>query len=229
MKIKDTDTCYICGRKACSSEHAPARSFFPKGMRDNLIQVPSCAEHNESTSKDDEYVRFIISSHFRNNDTGKSHSIDKGVKTLMHSPALTKYLSENKLDATIINRDYSKSKSVAIQIDRSRFDNEIRKIAYTLYYHKYGKRWSRELNIGTYELFDSSGNVDELGALILEYKRVQDQIGGVEYEGENQEVFKYAFVDCGSTEDLVLQMIFYQGFEIWVFPVIGSTDPKIDK
>lgn len=71
MKIKPTDTCYICGKQACSSEHAPARSFFPKSMRTNLIQVPSCEEHNESTSKDDEYVRLIISSHFRNNETGK--------------------------------------------------------------------------------------------------------------------------------------------------------------
>lgn len=54
MKITDEMMCYYCGKKAVSSEHVPPRCFFPKDKRENLIQVPACEEHNESTSKDDE-------------------------------------------------------------------------------------------------------------------------------------------------------------------------------
>lgn len=229
MKIKPTDTCYICGKQACSSEHAPARSFFPKSMRTNLIQVPSCEEHNESTSKDDEYVRLIISSHFRNNETGKNQSTVKGIKTIQRSPALSQALLENKLDATIVRKDYSKEHSIAIQIDRERFDNEIRKIAYALYYHKYGRRWNRALNIATYDLFDNNGNVDELGKLMLETKKMQEQIGALEYEGDNSEVFKYVFMETDSPDETILQMMFYEGFELWTFPVFSSTGPVITK
>lgn len=228
MKIKPTDTCYICGKPACSSEHAPARSFFPSDMRNNLIQVPSCEIHNEATSKDDEYVRFIISSHFRNNETGESVSTTKSVKTLKRSPALAKTLVENKIDATIISSDNSETQSTAIQIDRNRFDNEIRKIAYALFYNKFQKRWERELIIATPDLFDASGKVDEQGELVLLAKKMLSSISSPSYEGDNQQVFKYAFMETENAEEPILSMLFYEGFEIWVFPVTGSKGPKID-
>ena len=129
MKIKDTDTCYICGRKARSSEHAPAKCFFPSDRRSNLIQVPSCEEHNERTSKNDEYLLFIISSHFNNNQIGFDQSVKKGIKTLKRSEALAKTLSENARIASVINSKSVSYNTTAIKIDRQRFDNEIKKIA----------------------------------------------------------------------------------------------------
>lgn len=52
--------CYRCNNIATSVEHVPAKCFFPKEHRKNLITVPSCEQHNNETSKDDEYVRGII-------------------------------------------------------------------------------------------------------------------------------------------------------------------------
>lgn len=133
MAIRTTDTCHICGKQTCSSEHAPARSFFPKSMRVNLTQVPSCEEHNESISKDYEYVRFFYLIALLYNETGKCHSLDKVIKTIQRSPALFQVLLEYKLESPIVGKDYSEKYSVAIHIDRERFDNEIRKIANALY------------------------------------------------------------------------------------------------
>ncbi|WP_459622904.1 hypothetical protein [Burkholderia sp. 3C] len=41
-------------------EHFPPESFFPKGHRSGLIVVPSCAEHNQAKSTDDEYIRTLL-------------------------------------------------------------------------------------------------------------------------------------------------------------------------
>ncbi|MFG0677725.1 hypothetical protein [Delftia sp. WSY_7] len=54
--------CYYCGELATSREHAPPQSFFPKNFKLNLITVPSCEKHNNSKSKNDEYVFHLISS-----------------------------------------------------------------------------------------------------------------------------------------------------------------------
>ena len=56
---KDSE-CYACFAVATDREHVPARAFFPRGMRQNLLTVPSCAEHNAKNFQDVEYVRNLI-------------------------------------------------------------------------------------------------------------------------------------------------------------------------
>lgn len=63
--------CYRCNNIATSVEHAPAKCFFPIEHRKNLITVPSCEQHNNETSKDDEYVRGIIVASKGNNETAR--------------------------------------------------------------------------------------------------------------------------------------------------------------
>jgi hypothetical protein len=60
MSNAPQNTCYVCGKPATSVEHVPPRSFFPKEHRTSLITVPSCNEHNQIKSKDDEYIRSIL-------------------------------------------------------------------------------------------------------------------------------------------------------------------------
>lgn len=52
--------CYYCGGNVTGVEHVPPRSFFPRGMRQDLITVDSCDFHNQEKSKEDEYVRAIL-------------------------------------------------------------------------------------------------------------------------------------------------------------------------
>src|SRR5688572_21966741 len=75
-------TCYACAELATTWEHAPAKAFYPRRgevrhphgseLRDNLIVVPSCRDHNAAKSKDDSYLvshivvisASILASHF---------------------------------------------------------------------------------------------------------------------------------------------------------------------
>lgn len=77
------ETCYYCGEPKTSYEHVPPQSFFPKNKRVNLIQVPSCDDHNGNKSKDDEYVRLVLmSSHLldgRSDLSGVRDSVERSL------------------------------------------------------------------------------------------------------------------------------------------------------
>jgi hypothetical protein len=66
--------CYYCGKEQTSVEHIPPKSFFPKNQRKNLLTVPSCDEHNQQKSTDDEYVKAILLSSILAN--GNSNLVD---------------------------------------------------------------------------------------------------------------------------------------------------------
>lgn len=89
-------TCYICGQPTTSVEHAPAWCFFPTDKRINLTTVDSCTNHNEDTSKDDEYVSNIIAMSLGNNQVALDHFLKKCVSSFILS------FSEIEQIATII-------------------------------------------------------------------------------------------------------------------------------
>lgn len=219
MKITDDMTCYYCGKKAVSSEHVPPKCFFPKDKRTNLIQVPACSEHNEDTSKDDSYVLFIIASHVGNNEVGKKHSVEKGMKPLERSEALMSVIKENSVDV-YVGDGCKLERSKMIQVDRERFDKEITKMAYALYYKTYNKQWNKELIIGTNSMLCGDGKIEDLGQLIncaKECMKANHIDEGSPFQGDNQEVFKYRFFETEKQDGPILQMIFYEGFEVWAF------------
>jgi len=51
METANRRQCYMCSDPATGVEHVPAKCFFTKGQRENLITVPSCELHNNATSK----------------------------------------------------------------------------------------------------------------------------------------------------------------------------------
>jgi hypothetical protein len=58
-KISNNNICYYCGKIADGGkQHIPARNFFPNGMRENLIKVPSCKAHNQGIQKLEERCHF---------------------------------------------------------------------------------------------------------------------------------------------------------------------------
>lgn len=51
--------CALCGkRRKLTKDHIPPRSLFPKGTP--LIKVQSCEECNQGSSKDDEFLRLLL-------------------------------------------------------------------------------------------------------------------------------------------------------------------------
>jgi hypothetical protein len=102
-------------------------------MRLNLYTVPACKIHNEDTSKDDEYVRNIITMSIENNQTAIDHFFSKSFSSFKRSPALA-----NSVIRTLKDVSYYKENAKSIQIDRRRFDRIIRKVAYALFYQEFG-------------------------------------------------------------------------------------------
>ena len=219
--------CYICGAPFYSVEHAPARSFFPKDKRNNLITVPSCKKHNEDMSIDDDYVRLIIASSITNNEVAEAHFIKKCIKTLQRSEALTKTLASGSKYVLVSKGKEPPHQELAIKIDRNRFNKVMCKIAYAMFYNKFGEVWQRKFNIGTEYLLNEDNTNEPLGKLIQEAKKLID-LSSIKFEGSEPTVFKYAFMPCnGSKFDQILIMVFYEGFEVWCFTDPTSNSPEL--
>ena len=220
-------SCYICGGEKHSVEHAPAKCFFPKEKRINLTTVNSCEEHNEATSTDDEYVRNIIAMSISNNDVAENHFLKQCMKSFLRSPALLKATTEKNKRVYYQNDQDGKKEikpTYAFGIDRNRIDLVMRKIAYAIYFKQYGHRWNRELHTGTEHLRTEGMFADDMGLLIQSTKRLMIDFP---FAGTNPEVFKYAFLPTESEDDndQIMLMKFYEGFEMWIFPVNGSNGP----
>jgi hypothetical protein len=221
-------SCYICGQPTRSQEHAPARCFFPKGeVKGELTKVDSCAKHNEDTSKDDEYVRNIIAMTIGNNEVALSHFLKSCVKSFIRSPKLLSATTKVRKRVYYQEEGQKEIKpTYAFQIDRDRINLVMRKIAYATYFKKYGTTWNRELIIGTEYLRDDGMRSDDFGLLIQSAKSVLEP---PIFEGTNPEVFKYSFQQTESedTNDHILIMQFYEGFEVWVFTQADTTEAKL--
>jgi hypothetical protein len=219
-----SSVCYICSQAASSKEHTPARCFFPDDptYRKNLVTVPSCKTHNEDTSKDDEYVRNIITMSMENNAVAYKQFIEKTVKSLKESPGLLAITTAAKKKVTVNGQP-----STAFEIDRIRFDKVIKKMSYALFFNQYKMPWNRKLIIMARNLYDKDMQVDEFGALVAAYEQCFPLDN---FLGNNPKVFKYSFLPGSSLDpnDSILRLIFYEGFTVWVSVVDGSAGPDLN-
>ncbi len=215
-------SCYMCDKEKVSVEHAPPKSFFPSDMRNNLITVDSCQEHNEDTSLDDEYVKNLITMLIDGNDTAYKQFSEKTIKSFKRSPALLQSTTEKQHSV-----NFNGVQTVAFEIDRDRIDLVMRKIAYALFYHKYNQQWLRKLITATTHLKTPEFKNDEFGQLI---EKVQQEHTPI-YEGNNPDVFKFAFIELDDNiYNKFLRMKFYDGFEIWMIPDedVGDSEPELN-
>lgn len=224
---KKTTECYICGNTTTSKEHAPAKSFFPADpeFRKNLIKVHSCAEHNEATSKDDEYVRNLIAMSIGNNAVAFKQFFEKTKKSFMLSPGLLKTTTKNS-QHVYADEGQGIKQTLAFEIDRNRVDKVLKKIAYALFYHNHDQIWRRGLIVQSEFFRTHTMEADAFGQLI---QKVRQMLGDIELTGDNPQVFKYKFLPTESDDinNQLLVMKFYEGFEVWIAPITGSTSPAI--
>ncbi|WP_316828605.1 hypothetical protein [Pedobacter miscanthi] len=188
---------------ATSVEHVPAKCFFPKGHRVNLITVPSCSVHNNDTAKDDEYVRGILVCSSRNNQVALGHWKGDVRRTFMHSPKLFLKTFKTQIGNSFFH-------------DRQRIDNLMIKIAYGVYFHTYKMCWHSYPSPYYKQFFDEYGKTDIELRLPNHSSLPEWHI----YVGENQSFFKYQFFDgtVNGKTDCILRMVFYGGFEVIIVP-----------
>ncbi|EHQ29674.1 hypothetical protein Mucpa_5605 [Mucilaginibacter paludis DSM 18603] len=199
--------CYQCDETATTVEHVPAKCFFPKGQRDNLITVPSCRQHNNDTSMDDEYVRGIVSSANGTNKTAVDQWRGPVRQSFMHSPKLFLKTFETRKDNAFFH-------------DRDRVDHLMIKIAYGLYFHAFKKRWA-SIPAPFYKQFYDEDGITDFESRLPGYR---DAGYHTVLAGANPSVFKYSFseADFNGEPNVSLKLIFYEGFEVLIMPVKTS-------
>jgi hypothetical protein len=191
--------CYSCSALATDKEHVPAKSFFPSGMRRNLVTVPSCPEHNESYSKDVEYVRNMIVCSEGLNPVGEGmfetarRSFDRNEGLFRKSMRGMRPLGEE---------------AIAFRFDLRRLRTVIRGIARAVYFNQNASRFEGGWNVlaGLHTDASIAGKPDE-----WQVRRIL--LDSFEYEDlgfPEPAVFRCEQAKAG--QQVIYRLTFYEGF-----------------
>lgn len=209
---KQINTCYMCSDIADTKEHVPPKCFFPQDsnstFRKNLIKVPSCKVHNNDTSDTDEVVNTLL--YLAADKSSNKALIVKGQKILdFHSKNgerkianILKIITHN-LKIIKLEERFSNKSGQTFVFDYSPLQEKVRstfeKISCGIYYHKTGKKLYAKHNV-----LEIIGINSDYVENMVNIKLKQDMVNnfrnlGIDFEGENPEVFKYRFFNNGSS------------------------------
>lgn len=215
-KIKET--CYMCNMPATSREHVPPKCFFPeqkdfgrsKDYRQNLLSVSSCDQHNTSKSQDDEYLLFLITSHFDNNLIAQKHFSTKIIRAVKRNPSMYKFVEKNS--PILIDGQ----PTIAYTVDLARFNKEIDHITRALFYIHYNQKLDLPINIHTPDLFAiNQQDADKINQHTKEIEEVTvNALTTQPKHGQNKEVFYYQHMTIPHIPSFVFRMVFYSGFVV---------------
>jgi len=221
-----TPTCYMCNAEETGKEHVPPQCLFPEEkdmpgtcFRQNPIKVPSCDTHNSAKSKDDEYLLFVLASHFGNNIVAASQILTKVLRALRRRPHLQSIYTKTTKDVLLDGAE-----TIAFQFERRRIDQELDHIARGLYYNEFMHKWDKRIAIHSPAMM-----VMEDKNATLVNRTTQNMAAAAAFffddaprKGAHPDVFWYQMHAEPENERLVVRMCFYQGVE-----VIALSDPKL--
>lgn len=205
-------TCYLCDAVATTTEHVPAKVFFPEmkdlgaqygDLRKQLVTVPACATHNNAFSKDDEYVAIVIAMSASNEPIGADHFTTKFVRTLTASPRF-KDMFERHMTPILLDAQ----ESAQLKLDRARYAGVIDRIARGLYRHEANANLAGQLFIDSPAL----GPPAEAASFRTAQRHYPADLSIKTIGGES--VFTYAL----RREPFFLHLKFYGGFDVFVTP-----------
>jgi hypothetical protein len=221
------DACYFCGNTATSTEHVPPACLFPEkkdldgdtDYRKNLFTVPSCDEHNSRKSTDDEYIQLILVHGYFNNKAGHNHFNSKIVRAMTRRPALLAALYNNADQVTVDGEP-----TVAVTVDRERFNRALERVVQGLCVKFFAERWSKELEIHTPVLLAmDEPDADKVNSLVSGLsKSIIGCLDGVERRGDNPDIFWCQLLKDKAKDRLLCRMVFYGGFDVF-----AVSDPRL--
>lgn len=208
-------SCYMCAEQATSTEHAPAKCFFPEqkdlpgqDLRRNLITVPSCETHNTARAKDDEYVMSLCVTYFDTNAIARSQFATKIMRALQRSPAFVKTLFGPSQRATVNGQE-----SLAVQIDDARFERVMNNTVRALFYHHTRDKLTRTVRINSPSFVSADA---ELNAAYLRIRSIATPFfAPLPRYGENPQVFYYQISPGAGSREGVARLVFFEGFEVF--------------
>lgn len=192
-------------------EHAPPRCIFPtkkdvpeqKDYRKKLITVPSCETHNTATSRDDEYLLYMISSSITSNDIGLNQFLTKVKRAAERRPALASSMAVTNDPVRIFDEDSQEWKDAyGIQVEAKRLDAVFTKNACALYFHEQGKKFNGRVKVVTgFTLYNDLATNSAIASAVT---AAEEFFSHHEIKGENPEIFFYRFEEGTNTATMLM-------------------------
>jgi hypothetical protein len=206
--------CYACDAPANTREHAPAKSFFPKRLRHDLLTVPSCTVHNNLQSLDVEYARCTISFQEGLNDVA-NEAFEDAKRSFDHSPALTARI------ASMMKEQYvNLEKKPTLRFEIRRLDKVMIGIAQAAYFNAHGVRAALNWHVSLplHNAFSLQGGTDHwtMRRHILSSLKYND------LKEPGAEVFVCEEAELAEG-NVAYRLTFYGGFVVYVWS--GPFDP----
>lgn len=236
--------CYACERTATTRDHIPPKCFFPEkkylpsnssDYRSGLITVPSCPEHNNLRSRDDEYAAAVIVMNSKS-DLAFTMFKSKWVQTLLRREAvLGKRIFSTARNARVISRNNGlliPYDTLAITYEVERIERVIESIARALYYHEseYQEKWVNSCLIKSPKFLNRDLSYSQ-DAYILKHIN-QAFIEGeknpkleLNKKGSHPDVFYYQFLKL-EDKNFIVRIVFYGYFTFLAFLKEKETAPS---
>ncbi len=124
--------CYRCGGPATSREHYPPKAFFPRRSGLQLKTVPSCDEHNNAKSADDQYLlAHIVMNASREGNLARDAFMEKVLPQVKKSSGYA---------AILLNGSRSlEDGSRAYKVDVARIDRVFDSICHATFFAHFNK------------------------------------------------------------------------------------------
>jgi hypothetical protein len=145
VENRKVDECVYCGKAGdVSDEHVPPKNLFPSPRPSNLITVPSCKECNGKASKDDEYLRLVLSMRCDTSDHPEVLKNKPKIQRSFQRPEQKGFRASflNSLDVVDSRTPagIDCGKTLAFLVDMKRVNDEIKRITRGLFYKEKERR-----------------------------------------------------------------------------------------
>lgn len=137
----ETKLCIYCQERPSTrrGDHVPPQCFFADARGFKLIQVPCCTKCNVELSKDDEFVRDLLSAEERNesHDTVKSHVATKRNRSWERTPSRLQKLIDLSKVVVVGTTNGRPDRRLAMNWDRPEMDRFLKRMGRAIFYEEY--------------------------------------------------------------------------------------------
>lgn len=227
------NTCYMCDGLGTTKEHVPPKCLFPEqkdlgdDYRKELISIPSCREHNNRKSSDDEFLMMSLAGIIGSNSIGYRHKFTKVNRALIRA-------SYAQLDEV-----FTKRQLFAVELETNRFIDVIwgtpdhqrlercfDQICRGLFFHKKAKKFQGRTRSMLAYTRPREENPREFMRLIRD--GAAKELHGKPWDGANPDVFRFRFGEPDAHGVCLVHLQFYGGLNIYVALIPEKTELKAD-
>ena len=206
----------MCTRPATSREHVPPRCLFPPGneSRKALISVPSCDEHNNGKSTDDDFISQVLALASGAKSSAVALTIDRVTRAVQRAPKLMQHLLS--FPVGVLCHDQSEElrvESLGLKLDMSRFDDHMSTCARALYFDRTKSKFFGVISVITSFTLYAATDVQHR-QIRDAFRDAKDFFSDKLSIGENPEVFFYKWDE--NQDQCIMLFTFYTNLQVLV-------------